>query len=115
MVLSINFKSSAFANPNGMGADTIEQSVAEVFHKRFRGSQDYQNSDVLVNFEHSDGENPASATVLIDVDNCKELEHVFIKFQQAFVEYMNRTMLAKEQHAPEVTIMPVDPKTGSVG
>ena len=115
MILSLNFQVSAFANPNGKGADTIEESVATVFHEKFKGSQDYKNNDVLVNFEHQDGDGPASATVLIDVDGCKELEHVFLKFQQAFVEFMNRTMVGKSQHEPAVTILPVDPTTGSVG
>ena len=114
MIFSINFKQSAFANPGGKGADTIEESVATIFHEKFKGSMDYKNSDVLVNFEHSDGDNPASATILIDLDNCKEINHVFTVFQKAFVEYMRRTTTAIHQQEP-ITVMPVDPETGAIG
>ena len=114
MILSINLQSSSFSNPPGKQADTMEEAIATAFHDKFKGYKDYKDNNVLVNFEHAEGDQPASVSVFIDIDSCTELKSVFMRFQQAFVDYMHRTYMSKFQSEAEA-IMPVDPESGSVG
>lgn len=115
MILSINIKSSAIANTDVTGFPHMEKSVAEIFHNSFKGSQDYKDNNVLVNFEAAEGDNPASATVFIDLDDCKERDHILVQFQKALAEYMSKTMVAIEHRPPTIVMPPVNPSDGSVG
>ena len=118
-ILSINIKTSAIVNTN-VSSDinkfpNIEESIAEIFRKSFSSSRDFKNNNVLVNSTPAEGDNPASATVFIDLDECSERDHILVQLQKALADYMLKTMVAIEQHPPTIIMPPINPSDGSVG
>lgn len=118
-ILSINIKTSAIVNTNISSDITkfpnIEESIAEIFRKSFSNSRDFKNNNVLVNSTPAEGDNPASATVFIDLDECSERDHILVQLQKALADYMLKTMVAIEQHPPTIIMPPINPSDGSVG
>jgi len=119
MILSINIKSSAIVNTDIISDinkfPNIEESAAAIFRKSFSNSRDFKNNNVLVNSTPAEGDNPASATVFIDLDECSERDHILVQLQKALADYMLKTMVAIEQHPPTIIMPPINPSDGSVG
>lgn len=116
MIVTFAFEVNSFCmEKNEVESDMrMEQACAEIFHDKFKGMKEYKENDIVVNFDHKTEDAPAAATVFIDMSECNNVDDVMLKFQQGFVEFLNRTVIGSAQKTP-TTILPYNPHTHSVG
>lgn len=115
MIVTFSFKLGTIdaSKEGAQNGYSVTREVAEIMHNHMKGSPDYIESNAVVNFDEATATEPGHAAMFIDMPACENLPDTMLRFQQALVEFMNRSISATTIDSSGTIIIPQ--QNGAVG